>query len=470
MPLYLGSLLGGVAQGQDLAQQAEARKLQQQKLAYDFEQTKQANARALQAEQGASATFGRMFAPPPVSAPTNQGPLPPGPGQASMPAQPPAQQPPMMGPPQAVPNTTPRQPAAPQRPAIPPYQTVQSAGQQQQAMQGAQQAQQQQAMQAPPAVGVQPQQQQPQFTIQSAIQAMQSQGVPQEQWLGQLDKIKPYLDMQQRQQLAMLQEQDRQERLKNEDRRLTNQERNIDSLISKRSGAGGAGGAGGAAGGETVDNMTALILNGAKKTDVLAGRSAAEAAKYQTARNAAIKQLTDGGLTLQQATSQIMNSTSERESDMKALSKVTQSISAIRPYKEMFDKNTDVLVKLADKAIATNSAYANKSINELRTNFSDNPDVAKYLAQVRFVQTEAARLIANPNLTGVLSDSARHELDQILNGNMPLNATKGVLDLLKADGERRVSALKSEKDLLLKSGGSAGAGGGIPAGWSVKEK
>ena len=45
---------------------------------------------------------------------------------------------------------------------------------------------------------------------------------------------------------------------------------------------------------------------------------------------------------------------------------------------------------------------------------------------------------------------------------MPINATKGVLDLLKSDGERRVNALQDEKSRLLKSGGSPGssAGGG----------
>lgn len=138
-----------------------------------------------------------------------------------------------------------------------------------------------------------------------------------------------------------------------------------------------------------------------------------------------------------------------------ALTAVTKDLAAIRPYKTMLDTNADIAIKLADKAIATNSQFANKPLNWLRQNVGDNPDVAEYLAQIRIVSTEAARVLNNPRLVGQLTDSARHEMEDIVNGNMPFNATKRVLERMKQDGANRVKAMEREQDSLREGGGAA---------------
>jgi hypothetical protein len=147
-----------------------------------------------------------------------------------------------------------------------------------------------------------------------------------------------------------------------------------------------------------------------------------------------------------------------------AYNQVTKDLTAIRPYKVMLDKNADIAKTLAEKAIATDAKFANKPLNWLRQNASDNPDVAEYLAQMVIVSTEAARVLNNPRLVGQLTDSARHEMEGVISGDMPLEATKRVLDRMKSDGTNRVAAMESEAGDLKKRMAGKGASGGAGSG------
>ena len=65
-----------------------------------------------------------------------------------------------------------------------------------------------------------------------------------------------------------------------------------------------------------------------------------------------------------------------------------------------------------------------------------------------FVQTEAGRVLNNPRLVGQLSDNARHEMERVVSGDMPLNSTKGVMQLIQSDAKTRVSEMKKEQGSL----------------------
>jgi hypothetical protein len=153
-----------------------------------------------------------------------------------------------------------------------------------------------------------------------------------------------------------------------------------------------------------------------------------------------------------------------------ALAQNTKDLAAIRPYNAMLEKNGDIAISLAEKAISTNAKLANRSINWLKQNASDNPDVAEFLAQARIVTTEAARVLNNPRLVGQLTDSARHEMEGILNGDMPLESFTRVVRRLQSDGKNRVDAMVEENNSLKQSirrpnaaGQAAPAGAGKPS-------
>jgi hypothetical protein len=137
-----------------------------------------------------------------------------------------------------------------------------------------------------------------------------------------------------------------------------------------------------------------------------------------------------------------------RVASQSALTQNTKDLATLKPYVNMLHQNADILKGLAKKAIATNAALANKPINWLRTHAADSPDVAEYLAQVEIVKNEATRVISNPRLVGQMTDTARQEIESVINGNMPLNATDRVLERIKNDGDRRLTTMEAQQGAL----------------------
>ena len=129
-------------------------------------------------------------------------------------------------------------------------------------------------------------------------------------------------------------------------------------------------------------------------------------------------------------------------------------------------KFADILKDLANKATSTSSPWANHTVNYLKTHPTSDPDQTKFLAQMLVFQSEAARVISNPRLVGALTDSARQELQHVINGDMSASTIGHVVDLLVADGDRRVKALRDQGN-KTRSGIRDTAGGGGGAGKTV---
>ena len=138
--------------------------------------------------------------------------------------------------------------------------------------------------------------------------------------------------------------------------------------------------------------------------------------------------------------------------DRAASMAISKDIAAIRPFTEMLDKNAEIAIDLSKKAIATNSRLANRSVNWLRQNMGDNPDVAEFLAQTTFVQTEAARVLNNPRLVGQLTDTARQEMEHVISGDMPLKSYERVIRRIQQDSKNRVQAMEDQRNRILAGG------------------
>jgi len=152
-----------------------------------------------------------------------------------------------------------------------------------------------------------------------------------------------------------------------------------------------------------------------------------------------------------------------RVSTQAALTQNTKDIANLKPYVTMLHQNAEIAKTLATKAIATSAQLANRPLNWLRTNAADSPDVAEYLAQMEIVKNEATRVITNPRLVGQMTDTARQEIESVINGTMPLNATNRVIDRLINDGDRRIGTMEAQQQQLqgtLKEMFPSGAGTG----------
>jgi hypothetical protein len=143
--------------------------------------------------------------------------------------------------------------------------------------------------------------------------------------------------------------------------------------------------------------------------------------------------------------------------DAGALNAVTKDLNTFEPYKKMLDVNADIAITLGRKIAQTDARLANRTLNWFRQNASSNPDVAEYLAQMRFVQTEAARVINNPRIVGQLTDESRREMDSVITGDAPVAVVDRVLNRLKTDGSNRFDAMRSQQGEIMakmKGGGS----------------
>ena len=134
-----------------------------------------------------------------------------------------------------------------------------------------------------------------------------------------------------------------------------------------------------------------------------------------------------------------------------ALAAIQKDLTAIRPYKEMLDKNADIAITLAGKVLKSNAALVNKPITWIAQNLTNSPDVAELMAQNHFVTTEAARVLSNPRLVGQMTDTAVRDMQSVINGNAPLGSYVRVLERIKMDGNNRVDAMQKERDKLAGS-------------------
>ena len=134
-----------------------------------------------------------------------------------------------------------------------------------------------------------------------------------------------------------------------------------------------------------------------------------------------------------------------------ALAAIQKDLTAIRPYKEMLDKNADIAIDLAKKVLKSDAALINKPITWIAQNLTNSPDVAELMAQNHFVTTEAARVLSNPRLVGQMTDTAVRDMQSVINGNAPLGSYVRVLERIKMDGNNRVDAMQKERDKLAGS-------------------
>lgn len=114
---------------------------------------------------------------------------------------------------------------------------------------------------------------------------------------------------------------------------------------------------------------------------------------------------------------------------------------------ESFEQNTRVqgrrLLELAQKIDKT-GIPAIESWIRAGGRATGDPDVAAFDTQLQVYKPEVAKILFNPNLTGVVTEGARHEAGEILSGNITAPVLKRVVELLEKDFDTRKEALDNE--------------------------
>lgn len=306
-----------------------------------------------------------------------------------------------------------------------------------------------------PTTGVRP-------TFNNLIERLQQANIPQDQWGAVLEKFKPAMDQSNREQLVEFKNQQltareadvaaRETRLqsqgdKKNDTAATNA--NTRAETEHRVAAAKIKAAEGAAPSksELADPEIAKVFYDKWKID---GKNPpfGYGASGQADRAAWLKFVADQTRAEGGTGGTVAGGQADAKANTAANVQLTKDLAAIKPYSEMLDKNGDILLKLAAKVGKSDSPWANKTISYLNTHPVSDPDISEFLAQARIFQTEAARVLNNPRLVGQLTDSARKEMEQVIDPNASLATMKQVVGRVIADGRNRIQSMQNEKSRL----------------------
>jgi len=175
----------------------------------------------------------------------------------------------------------------------------------------------------------------------------------------------------------------------------------------------------------------------------------------------------------------------ENRADAASLVKLQPQYDAVLAYEKNARRMGDRLVELAAKVDNTGIPVIERWVRAGRKRIAGDEDVAKFDAQIQLYRTEVARILTNPNLTGPLTDSARHEIENVLPNASTFGQIKAVVGLLGRDFDSRQQTLQEQieevkgrlkgrrsggADTRRPTGGGGGGGQSVPMGdgWSVQ--
>lgn len=131
-----------------------------------------------------------------------------------------------------------------------------------------------------------------------------------------------------------------------------------------------------------------------------------------------------------------------------ALKHIQTQFAQVDSFESTALKNLDQLSD-AGKAIPDlGTRFANTPIRLINEKMLGTPEMARFRAALATAQNETAKVLNSANATGVLSDSARGELQQLLSGNLPYPAMQAAINQLKVDMNNRHQSYQEQIDQL----------------------
>jgi hypothetical protein len=146
----------------------------------------------------------------------------------------------------------------------------------------------------------------------------------------------------------------------------------------------------------------------------------------------------------------------------KSLDSLQKNYDQVQAFEQTAEKNMNLLQQTAQKIPDLGARFANIPVRSITSSMLGTQNMAAFNTALSVAQTEAAKVLTSSNASGgVLSDSARHDMQDIVDGNMPLPAMIASLNTLKQDMANRTQAYQSQIGDIqnrIKAAGTPGAG------------
>jgi hypothetical protein len=124
-----------------------------------------------------------------------------------------------------------------------------------------------------------------------------------------------------------------------------------------------------------------------------------------------------------------------------SLGKMQAQRDAVGSFEETALKNLDVFLDAAKKVSDTGSPWLNKPLRTINERLLGSAEMSAFNTARRTVIPEFAKILNNPTLSGQLSDSARHEVEQVVSGDATLQQIIAAANVLKTDVRNRKTSL-----------------------------
>jgi hypothetical protein len=143
--------------------------------------------------------------------------------------------------------------------------------------------------------------------------------------------------------------------------------------------------------------------------------------------------------------------------DKESLKKFQSQRDQISSFEQTARKNLDLFLNAASKIPDTGMPWLNTPLRDLNANLIGSENMAAVNAARNVANNEIAKVTSGGGLGGVLSDSARHEVEAYNPKNATFAQTLAVAKILKADMANRMGSMDAT---LSEIKGRIGGGGG----------
>lgn len=142
----------------------------------------------------------------------------------------------------------------------------------------------------------------------------------------------------------------------------------------------------------------------------------------------------------------------------KALGSLQDQFSKVSAFENTAGKNLDVFLKQAGKVIDSGSPWINNPLRSVDAKALGDTDQVAFNTARTTALTEIAKVLNSPTGAGVLSDSARHEVEGLIGADATLKQIVSAANILKQDMANRHESYAQEIGNLQKAVGGKGAG------------
>lgn len=142
------------------------------------------------------------------------------------------------------------------------------------------------------------------------------------------------------------------------------------------------------------------------------------------------------------------------KADSGSLASLQKNFDQVTAFENTAGKNLDVFLGQAKKVIDSGNPLINRPLRAI-TGSMGGPDQAAFDAARTTALTEISKVLNSSNASGVLSDSARHEVEGLIKPNATLQQIVSAANILKVDMANRHQAYQDQIN-AIKSRGNGG--------------